>query len=60
VTAPATVPVPVTDAALGRLVNAADAAYETWQGARVWKRIPHIGERFIMTERRQKRELLRI
>jgi len=38
VTAPATVPAPVTDAALGRLVNAADAAYETWQGARVWRK----------------------
>jgi len=38
VTAPATVPAPVTDAALGRLFNAADRAYQSWQGARVWRK----------------------
>jgi len=59
-----------TDAALARLSNAADRAYQSWQGARVWRkwkrggrlwrRKRRIGGRFIMTERRQKRELLRI
>jgi len=40
VTAPAAVPAqaPVTDAALGRLLNDADTAYEAWQGARVWRK----------------------
>ena len=37
-TAPATVPATVTDAALGRLFNAANAAYEAWQRAKVWRK----------------------
>ena len=37
-TAPATVPATVTDAALGRLFNAAGAAYEAYKRARVWRR----------------------
>ena len=28
----------VTDAALTRLSNAADRAYQSWQGARVWRK----------------------
>ena len=37
-TAPAPVPATVTDAEVGRLFNAADAAYEAWQRARVWRK----------------------
>ena len=37
-TAPVAVSAAVTDAALGRLFNAADAAYEAWKRAKVWRK----------------------
>ena len=37
-TAPAQVQATATDAALGRLFNAADHAYLAWQRARVWRK----------------------
>ena len=38
-TAPAQAQAPVTNAALGRLFNAANAAYEAWQRAKVWRKL---------------------
>ena len=37
-TAPVQAQAAVTDAALGRLFNDANAAYEAWQRARVWRK----------------------
>ena len=37
-TAPATVPATVTDAALGRLFNDAEHAYQAWKRAKVWRK----------------------
>jgi len=38
VTAPAQVQATATDAALARLSTAADRAYQSWQGAKVWRK----------------------
>jgi len=38
-----------TDAALGRLFNAADAAYRAWQQARVWRK-REAWERYVAAE----------
>ena len=38
-TAPAAVPAPATDTELGRLFNDANAAYESYKRARVWRKL---------------------